>query len=135
MTKKVLFGLFTTLFLLISCAQKEPQDPDKVMEDYQNEESLEGKTKIYEDFQDSNPDSDLLKSLTFSLTRKIQKERGLNAAIDFITGNEEYSNSAVYNSIAWSIYESGENLALGADFAETAKKICIRIYLFIVAGS
>ena len=68
MNKKVLIGLFIALFLVISCAQKEPQDPDMVIESYQNEESLEGKLKIYTGFQDSNPDSDILKSYRLVMT-------------------------------------------------------------------
>ena len=49
----------------------------------------------------------------------LEAEKGLNTAIDFVKENAKYANSAAYNSVAWSIYESGENLELGAELAET----------------
>ena len=119
MNKKVLIGLCLTLLLLISCAQIESQDPQKVIENYQNEESLEGKIKIYKEFQASNPENEKLKSLTYSLSRKIERENGIEEAVDFIKEYEEYANPAAYNAIAWKIYESGENLELGADLSAT----------------
>jgi peroxiredoxin len=119
MKKTMLYLPLLLIILLISCSQKPPQDPEEAYSNYKNEETLEGKIKIYENFKETNPDSDFIKSMLYNITNKISTENGLIEASDYLMDNIEFASSSTFNSLSWKIFKSGENLELGAALAKT----------------
>ena len=98
------------ILLFISCGGREPQDPEIVFSEYEAAEELSEKIRIFELFKETNPESTELKSMSYSLIREIRKEKGILAAADFLSENENSATTRAFNSVAWTLYENGENL-------------------------
>jgi thiol-disulfide isomerase/thioredoxin len=112
----ILLGLS---IIVSSCNQKEPQDAEMVYSSFKSEESLDKKILMFEEFKETNSDSELLQPMLSRITRSLLKDKDFSKALEYLNTNTELTSSRNYNSIAWSIFESKENLDLGV---KTAKK-------------
>ncbi len=116
---KILTSLFITLTIfLVSCAPKEPQDANKVFEAFKNEKNIEQKIAIFEEFKETNPDNQYLASLLSSIIYSKAKNKEYDKAAEYLNKHKDLATSSAYNTIAWGIYESKENLELGAKLAK-----------------
>lgn len=118
MTRLTIFLTVITIFFIASCTKKEPQDPQKVLTDFRNEENLDKKITIYEEFKETNPEDKLISSLLNSIVNEKSKNGQIKEAADFLNENEEFATTRIYNGIAWRILESKENLDLGLKLAQ-----------------
>ncbi|MCB9207994.1 MAG: TlpA family protein disulfide reductase [Ignavibacteriales bacterium] len=118
MTRLTIFLTVITIFFIASCTKKEPQDPQKVLTDFRNEENLDKKITIYEEFKETNPEDKLVSSLLNSIVNEKSKNGQIKEAADFLNENEEFATTRIYNGIAWRILESKENLDLGLKLAQ-----------------
>ena len=113
---QIILFLISTI-LIISCAKKEPQDPETVSANFQNAESLESKIAIFEEFKETNPDDELLGRFLSSIIGDYSKENKYKEAADYLNENESIASPNLFNAIAWRILESKENLELAKDLS------------------
>jgi peroxiredoxin len=113
---RIITILFATLFL-ISCAKKEPQDPETVSSNFQNAESLESKIAIFEEFKETNPDDKLLSRFLSNIIGDYSKEKNYKEAADYLNENKSIASPNLFNALAWRILESKENLDLAKDLS------------------
>jgi len=104
--------------LVIFCSMKEPQDPEMVFSQFKNEESLDKKIDLFEIFKVTNPDDELLQTMLSGIINGIKKDKDFIKAGNYLKGNSDLASSRMYNSIAWSIFESKENLEMGSELAK-----------------
>jgi len=123
MLKIIIKILVIIPFLMISCTNPQPQDPDAVYLNFKTEENLDKKIAIFEEFKETNSDSEFLQSMLSRIISRIRKNNEYSKAADYLKENAELATPRMYNSIAWSIYENKENLELGADLAKTGVEL------------
>jgi thiol-disulfide isomerase/thioredoxin len=119
MNKIAIIFLLILSIIVSSCNNKEPQDAEMVYSSFKSEESLDKRIIMFEEFKETNTDSELLQPMLSRIIRSILKDEDYNKATEYLNKNTELASSRNYNSIAWSIFESKENLDLGV---KTAKK-------------
>jgi len=123
MPKLIILMIFTFSILITACSKKESQDPDTVFSNFKSEENLDEKIKIFNLFKETNPESDLLQSMLSGISSNIVNEKGFNEAADYLMENSAFASSRIYNSIAWRIFETKENLELGSDLARVGSEL------------
>jgi peroxiredoxin len=116
--KRIQIILFLiAILLIISCAKREPQDPETVSTNFQNAESLESKIAIFEEFKETNPDDKLLGRFLSSIISDYSKEKNYKEAAEYLNKNESIASPNLFNAIAWRIFETKENLDLAKDLS------------------
>ena len=126
LTKIITYILIITLS--ISCGIREPQDPEKVYSDLDSAKSIVEKVEIFDLFKETNPESPEIKSMVRLLVREIRNEKGIEEAADFLIKNENFASSASFNSVAWQLYESNQNLDLASLLSEKGTAIARNEY-------
>ena len=113
---RIILFLIATI-LIISCAKKEPQDPEIVSTNFQNADSLESKISIFEEFKETNPDDKLLGRFLSSIIGDYSKSKNYKEAADYLIENESIASPNLFNAISWRILESKENLELAKNLS------------------
>lgn len=98
---------------------KSRQVSSKFYTRFRNMIRIDRMLEVYNEFNKVNPESDLNNYMVSNIANKYASDKDYDGADKFLNENEIYSNSNVYNSIAWKLFERNTELEKASNYCAT----------------